>query len=231
MSITPLLKKNSSKKRTATKQSIVHRPSFMIMLQQLITVRPSIMIFVSLAILKLSVMMIQQQTPPSISIMVMAFQSPVSGGSLTDSRSRSSSRSSSNIISTSTTMSFMQTTLFQSAMIQDENDDSNTNDNNNESNQQGFGPQQQQEQQQRKLGIPIVLNPLSKDDATMIKAEATDVVNDIVATGIDELQNLRQQMMQDIQQIKIERDLTSQTRMEQQTQQLMNKIDTMTNDF
>ena len=85
--------------------------------------------------------------------------------------------------------------------------------------------------QQKKLGIPILLNPMTSNDADAIKLEATEMVNDIVAAGMDELQTLRKQLNDEIQTANQQRDQTSQVQMQQAQTKLMNRIDTLTNDF
>ncbi len=108
---------------------------------------------------------------------------------------------------------------FENINEPDDNDDGNNDENGTSS------------AAQKKLGIPILLNPMTLQDADAIKLEATEMVNDIVAAGMDELQTLRQQLNDDIETSNQQRDRISQIQMQQAQTKLLNKIDGLTQQF
>jgi hypothetical protein len=85
----------------------------------------------------------------------------------------------------------------------------------------------------KKLGIPIgsMLDPITQQDVMEMKMEATEMIQDVIASGMDDIQQLRVQMMQDVQQSNQQR-LTNRAIDTQRAQvELLDKIDTMTAQF
>ena len=107
----------------------------------------------------------------------------------------------------------------------------NQPDDDDEKNSGSNGENDSSSAAQKKLGIPILLNPMTTQDADAIKLEATEMVNDIVAAGMDELQTLRQQLNDDIATSNQQRDRISQIQMQQAQTKLLNKIDGLTQQF
>ena len=84
-----------------------------------------------------------------------------------------------------------------------------------------------------KLGIDIgqLLEPLSEKEAAELKAAATEVINEAVAAGIDEIDALRAKMKKELEEKKKQMQRESERNMEQASASLMNRIDTLTDAF
>lgn len=86
---------------------------------------------------------------------------------------------------------------------------------------------------ERKLGIDIgaMLDPLSEQEAADLKLAATEIINDTVASGLDDLSRLRRTMQQDLEAQRLASLQQSQRNAQQAEAQLLSKIDALTNDF
>jgi hypothetical protein len=82
-----------------------------------------------------------------------------------------------------------------------------------------------------KLGIDLKLEPLTQREAEKLKADAQQVINKAIDDGIQDIEKLRQKMNREIQASKRALQFASELEAEQQQQQLMNKIDSITNSF
>lgn len=84
-----------------------------------------------------------------------------------------------------------------------------------------------------KLGINIgsMLEPLSDQQAAELKAAAIEVINDRVAAGLDDIAALRQEMQNEMKNTAREMQRTSQLQADVATNTLLNKIDSMTENF
>jgi hypothetical protein len=85
----------------------------------------------------------------------------------------------------------------------------------------------------KKLGIDIgkMLDPMSPAEAASLKVAATEIINDAVAAGLDDLTSLRRELQQDLQRQGEQRAQQSQLVGQQAEAQLLTKIDQLTNDF
>lgn len=81
------------------------------------------------------------------------------------------------------------------------------------------------------LGIDIKLDPLSEKEAAALKAAATEIVNDKIAEGIDDIEKLRTTLKKELAERQRLAAQKSAAQMELEGQKLLNKIDTLTNDF
>jgi hypothetical protein len=84
-----------------------------------------------------------------------------------------------------------------------------------------------------KLGINIgrMLEPLSEQQANELKAAATEVINDRVAAGLDDIATLRREMQTQMDETSREMQRQSQQQAQAATNSLLNKIDSMTTQF
>jgi hypothetical protein len=84
-----------------------------------------------------------------------------------------------------------------------------------------------------KLGINIgkMLNPLTPEEAEALKAEASELISDKIAQGIDDIEALRGQFQKDLELERKERTLKSERDAQQASKQLLNKIDKLTDGF
>jgi hypothetical protein len=100
------------------------------------------------------------------------------------------------------------------------------NDDNNNSNTSPGG-------KEKKLGIDIgkMLDPMSPAEASLLKGAATEIINDAVAAGLDDLTTLRRELQQDLARQGEQRAQQSQAVGQQAEAQLLTKIDQLTNDF
>jgi hypothetical protein len=89
------------------------------------------------------------------------------------------------------------------------------------------------DQNERTLGIDIgaMLDPLSEQEAAEMKAAATEIINDAVAAGLDDMDRLRNTMQQELAQARETSLRASERAAAAASQQLLNKIDTLTNSF
>ena len=85
----------------------------------------------------------------------------------------------------------------------------------------------------RKLGIDIgkMLNPLTPEEAEALRAEASELISDKIAQGVDEIQALRGQLQKDLEKQQQERIEKSERNAQQASKKLLNKIDKLTDDF
>ena len=81
------------------------------------------------------------------------------------------------------------------------------------------------------LGIDISLDPISKEDAEAIKSEAKEVIEEQFQRGIDDIEKMRVKMNRELQASRKAMQLASELNARSQSEQLMNKIDKMTNNF
>ena len=82
-----------------------------------------------------------------------------------------------------------------------------------------------------KLGIKIDLGPISEKEAKEIKAAATEVINEAIAAGIDDIEALRKKMKKEVDQERKRLRLESEWNTQKAQEKLMSKIDKMTDDF
>ena len=84
-----------------------------------------------------------------------------------------------------------------------------------------------------KLGIDIgkMLEPLTPEEAAQLKAEASELIAERVAKGIDDIDALRTQLKKELEVQSRERLAKSERAAEQASEKLLNKIDRMTNEF
>jgi hypothetical protein len=82
-----------------------------------------------------------------------------------------------------------------------------------------------------KLGIPVLLDPLSEKEAGELKAAATELINDAVAAGIDDLRDQRDKMTADLEKQRQRSQAQSEAQAKVATKKLMNKIDALTDNF
>lgn len=84
-----------------------------------------------------------------------------------------------------------------------------------------------------KLGIDIgkQLNPLSDQEASDLKAEATQVINDAIDAGIDDIETLRLQMKKELESNRKIQQFAAERNAQQKSDELMTKIDKITGDF
>jgi hypothetical protein len=84
-----------------------------------------------------------------------------------------------------------------------------------------------------KLGIDIgkMLAPLSDKDAAELKAAATEVINDAIADGIDDIETLRARMKLELQQTRANMAAESEKNTQRESDKLLSKIDALTDAF
>jgi hypothetical protein len=84
-----------------------------------------------------------------------------------------------------------------------------------------------------KLGIDIgkMLAPLSDKDAAELKAAATEVINDAIADGIDDIEILRARMKLELEQTRANMAVESEKNTQRESDKLLNKIDALTDAF
>lgn len=82
-----------------------------------------------------------------------------------------------------------------------------------------------------KLGIDLKLNPLTDEEASELMAAATEVVNDAIAAGMDDLDALRAKLKEEMVQRQQEAARQSEFKAEQEATKLLSKIDRLTDDF
>ena len=85
----------------------------------------------------------------------------------------------------------------------------------------------------KKLGIDIgsQLEPLTEQQAAELRAEATEIINDAVASGIDDISKLRTKMKREMEQSKRAMNFASELRAQEETAKLNSKIDQLTGKF
>jgi ElaB/YqjD/DUF883 family membrane-anchored ribosome-binding protein len=84
-----------------------------------------------------------------------------------------------------------------------------------------------------KLGIDIgkMLNPLTPEEAEALRAEASELISDKIAQGVDEIEALRGQLQKELEKQRQESIEKSERNAQQASKQLLNKIDQMTDSF
>jgi ribosomal protein S6 len=82
-----------------------------------------------------------------------------------------------------------------------------------------------------KLGIDLNLEPLTKDQVDQLQREAQEVINKAIDAGIEDIERLRRKMNREIESSKRAMQFQSELEAKQQQQNLMDKIDRLTNDF
>jgi len=94
-------------------------------------------------------------------------------------------------------------------------------------------PQDEDGTDLKKLGIDIgrMLDPLTETEAEELKAAATEIINDAIAEGIDEIENLRQKMKREFDRKRKEVQMESESKAKRESDKLLSKIDKLTNDF
>jgi hypothetical protein len=94
-------------------------------------------------------------------------------------------------------------------------------------------PKQQQPKNNKKLCIEFgnLLEPYTAQEAAELKAAATEAINDAIAAGVDDIQQLRAQLQQDRQKSQQTLNDASEFRAQVESKRLMNKIDQLTNEF
>jgi len=76
-----------------------------------------------------------------------------------------------------------------------------------------------------KLGIDVNLPPLTQEQTDELKVKAKEIVNDEIAKGIDDIQQLREKLKDEMQQMRRVQTLESEWNTQQESQALVNKID------
>jgi hypothetical protein len=82
-----------------------------------------------------------------------------------------------------------------------------------------------------KLGIQLDLGPIPEEQIQEIKAAATEVINEAIAAGIDDIEALRANMKKEMDQQRQKMKLESEWQTQKAQEQLMRKIDKLTDDF
>lgn len=82
-----------------------------------------------------------------------------------------------------------------------------------------------------RLGIDLQLEPLTPEQAEQLQEDASRVISDAIDAGIQDIERLRTRMNREIESSKRAMQLASDLEAKQQQEQLMNKIDNLTNDF
>ena len=84
-----------------------------------------------------------------------------------------------------------------------------------------------------RLGIDLgsMLEPLSEQEAAELKAAATEVINDAIAEGIDEIEQVRQRMNREFERKRKSMEVKSEMNAQRESQKLLNKIDALTDAF
>jgi hypothetical protein len=84
-----------------------------------------------------------------------------------------------------------------------------------------------------KLGIDIgkMLEPLTPKQAQELRAEASEMIADKVAKGIDDIQDLRKQLTREVEKERNQRLMKSERDAAQASKRLLSKIDSLTSDF
>jgi hypothetical protein len=90
-----------------------------------------------------------------------------------------------------------------------------------------------EEETQKKLGINIgsMLNPMTEQDVMDIKMEATEMIQDVIAASIDDMETLRRDMLDELQQSSQERTRQNERNAQVAQKQLLSKIDALTDSF
>jgi hypothetical protein len=90
-----------------------------------------------------------------------------------------------------------------------------------------------EEETPKKLGINIgsMLNPMTEQDVMDIKMEATEMIQDVIAASIDDMEALRKDMQQELQQSNQERIRQNERNTRVAEKQLLSKIDALTDSF
>jgi hypothetical protein len=81
------------------------------------------------------------------------------------------------------------------------------------------------------LGIDVSLEPLTQEQAKEIKEEAKEIINSRIDEGIQDIETLRKKMSKDLDQSRKIMQMASELRANKKSEELMNKIDAMTNKF
>lgn len=82
-----------------------------------------------------------------------------------------------------------------------------------------------------RLGIDLQLEPLTPEQAEQLQEDASQVISDAIDAGIRDIERLRTRMNREIESSKRAMQLASDLEAKQQQEQLMNKIDKLTNNF
>lgn len=84
-----------------------------------------------------------------------------------------------------------------------------------------------------KLGIDIgkMLDPLTEREAAEIKAAATEVINDAIAGGIDDIEKLRAKMKKEVEKKRATMAFASELNAQRESERLLSKIDALTDNF
>jgi hypothetical protein len=82
-----------------------------------------------------------------------------------------------------------------------------------------------------KLGIDLNLEPLTQEQAQQLKQDASQVISDAIDAGIQDIERLRSRMNREIEASKRAMQLASDLEAKQQSEQLLKKIDKLTNSF
>ena len=82
-----------------------------------------------------------------------------------------------------------------------------------------------------KLGIDLNLEPLTQDQADQLQKDASQVINEAIEAGIDDIERLRSKMNREIEASKRAMQLASDLEARQQQEKLLNRIDKLTDGF
>jgi hypothetical protein len=82
-----------------------------------------------------------------------------------------------------------------------------------------------------KLGIALDLEPWTQEQAQKLRQDASQVINDAIDTGIQDIERLRSKMNREIEASKRAMQLASDLEARRQQERLLSKIDKLTNNF
>ena len=82
-----------------------------------------------------------------------------------------------------------------------------------------------------KLGIDLDLAPLTEEEAAALQQDAEQVINDAIADGIEDIERLRTKMKRELDKSRQATLMASELKAQQASEQLLSKIDQLTNDF
>jgi hypothetical protein len=82
-----------------------------------------------------------------------------------------------------------------------------------------------------KLGIALDLEPLTQEEAQQLRQDASQVINDAIDIGIQDIERLRSKMNREIEASKRAMQLASDLEAKRQQERLLSKIDKLTSNF
>ena len=82
-----------------------------------------------------------------------------------------------------------------------------------------------------RLGIDLQLKPLSEEEAQLIKEEASDIINQKIDAGIEDIEKLRTKMAKELDSQRKVMQVASELQAKQKSEELMSKIDKLAGNF